>query len=127
MFTKINKLLIVGVLCLVPTIGCKSSAQRNDLSWANEMASNTTYATPQPTSSQIRPAVADDDAVEWVCPMHPSIKQSQPGECSICGMDLVRAGGTSGENDPASGSGHSHSSGSGHSGSSGHGGGCCGG
>ena len=122
MLTKINKLLIVGVLCLVPTIGCKSSAQRNDLSWANEMASSTTYATPPPTSSQIRPAAAD----EWVCPMHPSIKQSQPGECSICAMDLVRAGGPSSANDPVSGSGLSHSSGSSHSGSSG-GGGCCGG
>ena len=123
MLTKINKLLIVGVLFLVPTIGCKST-QRNDPSWANEMASNTTYAAPQPTSSHTLPAAADD---EWVCPMHPSFRLSEPGKCSICGMDLVRSDGPSSANDPASESEHSHSSGSGHSGSSGCGGGGCGG
>ncbi len=111
----INKLLIVGVLCLVPTIGCKST-RRNDSSWANEMASNTTYAAPQPASSHTLPAA---DADEWVCPMHPSVKQSQPGKCSICGMNLVRSGGRSSADDSASGSGNSHSSGSGHGGSSG--------
>jgi len=25
----------------------------------------------------------------WVCPMHPQVIQDQPGECPICGMDLV--------------------------------------
>ena len=25
----------------------------------------------------------------WVCPMHPQILQDHPGECPICGMDLV--------------------------------------
>ena len=114
MLTEINELLIAGVLFLVPTIGCKST-QRDESSWANEMASNTTYAAPQPTSSYTLPA-----ADEWVCSMHPSFRRSEPGKCSICGMDLVRSGGPSSANDPGSGSEHSsHSSGSGHSGSSG--------
>ncbi len=114
MLTKIDKLLIVGVLCLPPTIGCRS-AQHHDSSWAHEMASSTTYATSQPTSSHTIP-VADD---EWVCPMHPSFKQSEPGKCSICGMDLVRTDSQSSVTDPASGPKHSRSSGSGHSGKSG--------
>lgn len=25
----------------------------------------------------------------WTCPMHPSVRQSGPGQCPICGMDLV--------------------------------------
>lgn len=25
----------------------------------------------------------------WTCPMHPQIKQDEPGECPICGMDLI--------------------------------------
>lgn len=25
----------------------------------------------------------------WVCPMHPQVIQDQPGECPICGMDMV--------------------------------------
>ncbi|MHB1093418.1 efflux RND transporter periplasmic adaptor subunit [Thiobacillus sp.] len=28
----------------------------------------------------------------WVCPMHPQILQDHPGECPICGMDLVETG-----------------------------------
>lgn len=113
MLTKINKLPIVGVLFLLSAIGCKS-AQRHDVSWAKEMASNTTYAAPQPTSSYTLPS-----ANEWVCPMHPRMIQTEPGKCSICGMDLVRSDDLSSASNPASESGHSHSSGSGHSGSSG--------
>ncbi len=34
--------------------------------------------------------VMDPDlAGKWICPMHPSVVKSQPGECDICGMDLV--------------------------------------
>ena len=28
----------------------------------------------------------------WTCSMHPQIRQDRPGECPICGMDLVPAG-----------------------------------
>ena len=125
MLTKINKLLIVGALCLVPTMGCKGT-QHHGSSWGNEMASNVTYDAPQPTSSHTPPAAHD----EWICSMHPTFRQTEPGVCSICGMDLVRSGGPSSANDPASESGDSHSSDadhSGHSGSSGCGGGGCGG
>ena len=27
----------------------------------------------------------------WTCSMHPQIRQSEPGSCPICGMDLIRA------------------------------------
>jgi len=27
----------------------------------------------------------------WTCSMHPQIKQSEPGDCPICGMDLIPA------------------------------------
>ena len=36
-----------------------------------------------------RPAAA---GVRYVCPMHPQIAADHPGECPICGMDLVPAG-----------------------------------
>ena len=47
------------------------------------------------------PAVADhhehSSAAEvYQCPMHPWIKSDHPGKCTICGMDLVLAGQTSG-------------------------------
>ncbi|WP_339656106.1 heavy metal-binding domain-containing protein, partial [uncultured Salegentibacter sp.] len=25
----------------------------------------------------------------WTCSMHPSIRQNEPGDCPICGMDLI--------------------------------------
>ncbi|MFH1436065.1 MAG: heavy metal-binding domain-containing protein [Pseudomonadota bacterium] len=29
-----------------------------------------------------------DEAKVYTCPMHPEIKQSEPGKCPKCGMDL---------------------------------------
>ncbi|MBN1543433.1 efflux RND transporter periplasmic adaptor subunit [candidate division KSB1 bacterium] len=42
-----------------------------------------------------QPASAPDSAVTtsekslWTCSMHPQIRQSEPGDCPICGMDLI--------------------------------------
>ncbi|MEI8138775.1 MAG: efflux RND transporter periplasmic adaptor subunit [bacterium] len=30
-------------------------------------------------------------AVKYICPMHPTVVSDRPGECPICGMDLVQA------------------------------------
>ncbi len=30
-----------------------------------------------------------DEATIWTCSMHPQIQQSEPGQCPICGMDLI--------------------------------------
>ena len=39
-----------------------------------------------PTGAQPAPAAG---ATVWTCPMHPQIKLPEPGDCPICGMDLV--------------------------------------
>ena len=45
--------------------------------------------------SNLEPIIAPDKSSTapakklWVCPMHPQIIQDHPGECPICGMDLV--------------------------------------
>ncbi len=53
---------------------------------------------PQATSSERLSEVLDDTAMEhalkhmdekYVCPMHPQIVRDEPGNCPICGMDLV--------------------------------------
>jgi Cu(I)/Ag(I) efflux system membrane fusion protein len=33
---------------------------------------------------------AKEEGVYYTCPMHPQIKKDVPGQCPICGMDLVK-------------------------------------
>jgi Cu(I)/Ag(I) efflux system membrane fusion protein len=35
--------------------------------------------------------IAPDLAGKWVSPMHPEVVRDKPGDCPVCGMDLVRA------------------------------------
>lgn len=46
----------------------------------------TTWSTGGAKASN--PSAANDVAY-WTCPMHPSVKQNEPGKCPICGMDLT--------------------------------------
>lgn len=32
---------------------------------------------------------SDESSAVWTCSMHPQIRQSEPGSCPICGMDLI--------------------------------------
>jgi Cu(I)/Ag(I) efflux system membrane fusion protein/cobalt-zinc-cadmium efflux system membrane fusion protein len=41
------------------------------------------------------PAVEDGQSALWTCPMHPHILEESPGDCPICGMDLVPVEGSS--------------------------------
>jgi len=43
-----------------------------------------------PYRSQFLRPRASQAAVIYQCPMHPSVMQDRPGECPICGMDLVK-------------------------------------
>lgn len=44
----------------------------------------------------------DEKASVWTCSMHPQIRQSEPGDCPICGMDLIPLENSSQEVDPMS-------------------------
>lgn len=33
---------------------------------------------------------AKEEGVYYTCPMHPEVKKDAPGQCPICGMDLVK-------------------------------------
>ncbi len=41
----------------------------------------------------------NEKAEEWICSMHPQIRQAEPGLCPICEMDLIPAGSNE-SNDP---------------------------
>lgn len=47
---------------------------------------NGSSATEQPTTEV-------EDATIWTCSMHPQIRQAEPGNCPICGMELIPVSG----------------------------------
>lgn len=52
---------------------------------------------PQPESKNTRTAVTGESGPSmWTCSMHPQIRQAGPGDCPICGMDLVPVATSSG-------------------------------
>jgi Cu(I)/Ag(I) efflux system membrane fusion protein len=48
-----------------------------------------TCGTASDWSPPVTPAATAGDISHWTCPMHPSVRQTGPGKCPICGMDLV--------------------------------------
>jgi len=55
--------------------------------WRNAEAARAAAASPasQPTDSEA------DDIAFWTCVMHPTVRQSGPGQCPVCQMDLIPA------------------------------------
>lgn len=50
---------------------------------------------PQPSA----PPTAEEEATIWTCSMHPQIRDSEAGQCPICGMDLIPVEGAATEHD----------------------------
>lgn len=42
------------------------------------------------TLNQAQAEKAETKKVEYTCPMHPEVVSDKPGQCSKCGMDLVK-------------------------------------
>lgn len=49
--------------------------------------------TPHPSLEQSQDKAAAEEVegedVTWTCSMHPSVRESEPGDCPICGMELI--------------------------------------
>ncbi|MCB0667053.1 MAG: efflux RND transporter periplasmic adaptor subunit [Saprospiraceae bacterium] len=59
---------------------------------------NPSGATLQNHEHQVT-ADTNDEQI-WTCSMHPQIRQNEPGQCPICGMDLIPVGSNASTNDP---------------------------
>lgn len=83
---KFNKTIIIAILIslmLGAVIGyliSNSSSQQNNTSEYQH--------TEEESKDQI-----------WTCSMHPSVRQNEPGDCPICGMDLIPLDEAGGEGD----------------------------
>lgn len=47
----------------------------------------------EPVETGEASAATEEEDTTWTCSMHPQIRQQEPGQCPICGMDLIPAGG----------------------------------
>ncbi len=43
------------------------------------------------TTAEVSTEEGKETVKEWTCPMHPSVREPEPGQCPICEMDLVPA------------------------------------
>ncbi|MGH1434195.1 MAG: efflux RND transporter periplasmic adaptor subunit [Lewinella sp.] len=46
--------------------------------------------TPAPAHDHSGSMASSSTEAIWTCSMHPQIRQSEPGDCAICGMDLIQ-------------------------------------
>ena len=54
--------------------------------FGNKQSNNTPSQTQNHEAESIQTAA---NAEIWTCSMHPQIRQNEPGDCPICGMDLI--------------------------------------
>lgn len=53
----------------------------------------------QPVQEHSEPSSNQTESEIWTCSMHPQIRQNEPGDCPICGMDLIPASQGSSDNE----------------------------
>lgn len=53
----------------------------------------------QPVQEHSEPSSNQTESEIWTCSMHPQIRQNEPGDCPICGMDLISASQGSSDNE----------------------------
>ncbi|KAA3640414.1 MAG: efflux RND transporter periplasmic adaptor subunit [Bacteroidetes bacterium] len=85
---KSSKSILFMLLAMVVGIGIGYLASRfisNDFS---------------PNDQHDHSADVQDEATIWTCSMHPQIQQPEPGDCPICGMELIPLDNSSSSNDP---------------------------
>ena len=54
----------------------------------------------EPQADEHNHSTTAESETIWTCSMHPQIRQNEPGDCPLCGMDLIPLESTDGELDP---------------------------
>jgi Cu(I)/Ag(I) efflux system membrane fusion protein len=65
-------------------------SQRISITWLDTQTTAQTTTPGIKTLSLSEIGKAGKEKI-WICPMHPEIMQNHPGNCPICGMDLVQS------------------------------------
>lgn len=80
------------ILMLIVVVALPLSARQDPHDHAHEKASEASHAEPageESIAEQMLESDAASQAGPWTCPMHPQVERDAPGQCPICGMDLV--------------------------------------
>ena len=57
----------------------------------NQHISTSDHETIESSNNQTNESSDHQHSETWTCSMHPQVRQSEPGQCPICGMDLIPA------------------------------------
>lgn len=77
-YIKENYKFLIGALVVGLVLGWIVFGSSDDAASTNEQA-----------ESHEEHDHTDEESTIWTCSMHPQIKQDKPGDCPICGMDLI--------------------------------------
>lgn len=73
-----------------PYMGTRMLACGAETGWEVDLAFvSAPVVEPSRTEGSDAHGHSHGDVAHYTCPMHPSVKQSGPGQCPLCGMDLV--------------------------------------
>ena len=85
------KKLAAGVVLLgIVILAWYLISQRISITWLDTQTTAQTTTPGIKTLSLSEIGKAGKEKI-WICPMHPQIMQNHPGNCPICGMDLVQS------------------------------------
>lgn len=76
--------LLTAVLAALLLVGCGDGSSSTDSSSSSQEHADHDHS-------------GEASGTVWTCSMHPQVEQSEPGQCPICGMDLVRKGSSTGD------------------------------
>jgi Cu(I)/Ag(I) efflux system membrane fusion protein len=91
---KFNKKIIIIVIAVLLAGGLigylvgKQSSSNSQINTSSNQHINTS-SNPQINTSSNQHINTSTNHQIWTCSMHPQIRKNEPGDCPICGMDLI--------------------------------------
>lgn len=88
LYRPLGKFIALGIMILAFGLGYYTAGIRySEVPHDHERDAGQRQSTS--TEAEPRSDVETKSSAIWTCAMHPQIKMSEPGQCPICGMDLV--------------------------------------
>lgn len=86
--------LLTAVLAALLLVGCGDGSSSTDSSRASGEHASSEHAGHDHSGET---SSSETSGTTWTCSMHPQVEQREPGQCPICGMDLVQKSSSTGD------------------------------